>query len=62
MTIQVARSGAEEARLDRQFWSALTAAERVALTWQLSEELWRWRERSPREPGLPRSVARIVRR
>jgi hypothetical protein len=53
ITIRRAASGAESERLDRQFWAALTPAERVELTWQLSEELWRWKERSPREPGLP---------
>jgi hypothetical protein len=62
ITAHKATSPAEAERLDRRFWAALTAAERVGLTWRLSEELWLWKEGSAREPGLPRSVARTRRR
>lgn len=53
---------AEADRHDLEFWMQLSAADRVLLVWQLSEELWKWRGDQPDEPGLSRSVARVHRR
>ena len=45
------------------YWLRLTPAERVDLTWELSLEAWQLANPDYEdEPGLPRSVARIVRR
>jgi hypothetical protein len=52
----------EAAKADRDWWEALSAEQRVALTWRLSEELWRMIGKFPDEPGLCRSVARVYRR
>ena len=47
---------------DREFWARISPDERFAETWRLSEELWRLRGWDPGEPGLSRSVTRVVRR
>jgi hypothetical protein len=47
---------------DRRFWAGISPDERFAETWRLSEELWRLKGWDPGEPGLSRSVARLVRR
>lgn len=54
-------------RLDEQtgaddYWLEMTPSERVALTWELSKESWQLAQQDhDDEPGLPRSVARVVR-
>ena len=55
------RLGEESDRADREFWAALTADERVLETWRLSLELWELKGWDTGEPGLCRSVARVVR-
>lgn len=62
MQIRVYRGFAEHARDNAAYWAAIPAAERVMEVWRLSEELWRMRGEFPDEPGLCRSVARVVRR
>jgi hypothetical protein len=62
ITVRKATSAAAAERLDREFWAALTPAQRVLLASQLSEELWSWKEPHPHESGLPRSAARLERR
>ena len=52
----------DAAKADRDWWEALSAEQRVALTWRLSEELWRMSGTFPDESGLCRSVARVYRR
>jgi hypothetical protein len=52
----------DEDGFDVEFWAALPADERFAEAWRLSEEIWRVSGKDPGEPGLPRSVARVVRR
>jgi hypothetical protein len=47
---------------DRAFWAGLSPSEKLAEAWRLSEELWRFTGRDPGEPGLSRSVARLLRR
>jgi hypothetical protein len=47
---------------DIEFWSSIPPSERFAETWRLSEEVWRLAGKEPDESGLPRSVARLVRR
>jgi hypothetical protein len=47
---------------DVDFWASIPPDERFAETWRLSEEIWRLSGRDPGEPGLPRSVAVLVRR
>jgi hypothetical protein len=61
ITVRRARMGEDEDRLDREFWSRMTPGERVLETWRLSLELWRWKGWDRDEPGLCRTVARVVR-
>ena len=61
ITIRKARLGAEDERLDREFWAELTPDERILETWRLSLELWAMKGWDPGEPGLCRSVARVHR-
>jgi hypothetical protein len=61
VTVRRARLGAEDDRLDRQFWAALPPDQRVLETWRLSVELWRLKGWDVGEPGLRRPVARVVR-
>jgi len=56
------RMGPEADQADREFWAALTAAERMELAWQLSVELWQLAGRDTGEPGLSRTTTRVVRR
>jgi hypothetical protein len=62
VTLRRARMGAEEAALDREFWARLSPAERIEETWRLTVEQWTLHGWDPGEPGLCRSVARVVRR
>jgi hypothetical protein len=55
-------SNAEADRHDAEFWRRIPADERVLLAWRLSVEQWELLGRSPDEPGLCRSVARVRRR
>ena len=56
------RMGAESDRANREFWAAMTPEERVLETWRLSLELWELKGWDTGEPGLCRTVARVVRR
>jgi hypothetical protein len=62
MTTRKTRMGPESDRADREFWAAMTPDERVLETWRLSVELWQMKGWDPDEPGLCRTVARVVRR
>jgi hypothetical protein len=55
-------SNAEADRHDVEYWRRIPADERVLLAWRLSVEQWQLSGRAPDEPGLCRSVARVVRR
>ena len=48
--------------IDFEFWARVTPDERFAEAWRLSEEIWRLKGWDPGEPGLSRSVARLIRR
>jgi hypothetical protein len=48
-------------RADAAYWRSLSVGERVRQVWRLSEEQWRLRGEFPDEPGLCRSVARVLR-
>jgi hypothetical protein len=48
--------------IDLEFWARVTPDERFAEAWRLSEEIWRLKGWDPGEPGLSRSVARLIRR
>ena len=61
ISVRRARLGVEDARLDREFWRGIAPGERVLETWRLSVELWQWKGWDTDEPGLCRSVARVVR-
>jgi hypothetical protein len=54
-------SSAEADRHDLEFWLQIPEHERVLEVWRLSEELWRLRGELRDEPGLCRSVARVIR-
>jgi hypothetical protein len=62
ITLRKLRQGEEAERADREFWAQLTPAERVEETWRLTLELWELKGWDPGEPGLCRSVARVLRR
>lgn len=62
VTIRRVRVGAEEERADREFWHRLTPEERVLESWRITCELWELKGWDLGEPGLHRSVARVVRR
>jgi hypothetical protein len=47
---------------DIRFWSSIPPVDRLIECWRLSEEIWRFAGRDVDESGLPRSVARVVRR
>jgi hypothetical protein len=55
-------SSAEADRHDLEFWMQIPEHERVLQVWRLSQELWRLRGELRDEPGLCRSVARVIRR
>jgi hypothetical protein len=61
VTLRVCRNAAEAEAADREWWAALTPDERLELTWQLSEDLYRLRGEFSDEPGICRSVARLAR-
>ncbi len=58
---KVIRHGSDE-EIDTEFWAQITPDERFAETWRLSEEIWRLKGWDPGEPGLSRSLARLIRR
>ncbi len=62
VTIRKAKLGAEDERLDREFWARLTPEERLRVAWELTLELWELKGWDPGESGLRRTVARVVRR
>jgi hypothetical protein len=62
VTVRRFASAAEANRHDLEYWMHLPEADRVLLTWRLSQELWRLRGDLRDESGLSRSVARILRR
>ena len=55
-------SSAEADRHDLEFWMQIPERERVLQVWRLSRELWQLRGELRDEPGLCRSVARVIRR
>jgi hypothetical protein len=58
--VTVSRTWAEAEKADRDFLKKLTPAERILLTWQLSEE--QWEMKGGNESGLSRHHTRIIRR
>jgi hypothetical protein len=62
ITLRRAHFGDEDERLDREFWERMPPDERVEEAWRLSLELWEMKGWDTGEPGLCRSVARVVRR
>jgi hypothetical protein len=55
-------SSTEADRHDLEFWMQIPEHERVLQVWRLSRELWQLRGELRDEPGLCRSVARVIRR
>ena len=49
-------------RFDRDFWRSSPPDERFAETWRLTLDAWLFSGRDIGEPGLPRHLARVVRR
>ncbi|MBI2563809.1 MAG: hypothetical protein HYW08_15780 [candidate division NC10 bacterium] len=58
---KITRRGPDD-EIDLEFWARVTPNERFAEAWRLSEEIWRLKGWDPGEPGLSRSVARLIRR
>ena len=61
MTVRVFRTMAEQEAGDREFWKSLSPEDRILETWRLSEELWRLKGEFPDEPGLCRTITRVLR-
>ena len=61
VTVRKARLGAEDERLDREFWAQIPRDERAELAWQLTLELYELKQWDSGEPGLCRSIACVVR-
>ena len=63
ISLRVSRTREDAEKADRDFLSKLTPAERIELTWQLSEEQWQTKEPSSSdERRLSRLHTRIIRR
>lgn len=62
LRIRRARLGPEAEALSRADWLALTPDQRVEAVWQVTVLQWSLQGWNPDEPGLCRSVARVVRR
>ena len=62
ITLRIARTADEAARLEREFWAALPPEERVLEAWRLTLELWALKGWDPDEPGLRRVASRADRR
>jgi len=60
ITVKICRSWEELAKADREFLENLTPAERILLTWQLSQEQWAMKDAN--EPRLSRHHTRVIRR
>jgi hypothetical protein len=56
------RMGPEADQADREFWTAMSAEERVELAWQLSVEQWQIAGKDTGVSGTCRSIARVIRR
>jgi len=52
----------DDGGFDREFWSSVPPAERLAAVWDLVLEDLAWRNPDGTEPRLQRSVCRIERR
>lgn len=62
LTVRRYASSAEADRDDRRFWLEMSDADRLLYVWHLSVEQWALRGDPPYEPGLHRSVTRVIRR
>ena len=49
-------------RFDRDFWAGIPPEEKFVEAWNMTLEIWLLKGWDPGEPGLSRSVARIIRR
>jgi len=61
ITVRKYASHAEADKDDLAYWRQLSDAERVMQVWRLSYEQFQLRGDPPHEPGLCRSVARVLR-
>jgi hypothetical protein len=55
-------SAGDADREDLAYWLRIPESERVVQVWRLSVDLWRLSGEKVHEPGLCRSVARVLRR
>jgi hypothetical protein len=60
ITARVSRNPAETEKNEREFLEKLTHAERIELTWQLSEEQWKAKDAD--ESRFSRHRTRVIRR
>jgi hypothetical protein len=60
ITVRVSRTPGEAEKADREFLEKLTPADRIELTWQLSEE--QWKVKGADESRFSRHHTRIIRR
>jgi len=60
--VRKGRLGIVDEAWEADFRASVPPDERLAEAWRLTEEIWRLKGWDPGEPGLSRSVARLVRR
>ena len=53
--------GLEADTFDRDFWATISPIDKLLEVWPMTEEVWHLKGWDPGEPGLSRSVARVVR-
>ena len=58
-TARLFRSVEEEQQAEREYWATVTPAERLAMMWQLTLDVWVFTGDAGAESRLPRSVVRI---
>jgi len=62
MLVRKGRLGVEDPGWEAALWDRVSPEERMVEAWRLTEEIWQLKGWDPGEPGLHRSVARVVRR
>lgn len=62
ITVKKATLGSQDDNgFDREFWANVAPIDKLVEAWKMTEEVWHLKGWDPGEPGLSRSVARVVR-
>lgn len=62
MTSRIVRLEHLDDSFDRDFWDSIPHDERFAEAWRLTVDVWTFAGKDIGEPGLPRRIARVIRR